>query len=190
MKLVTLASGSNANSTYVGSGQTGLLFDLGLSGRATKAALDNIGVMPMSISGIFITHEHQDHCRGLKAFTSKYNVPVYLNAPVAELLKENLSPDLNFKIFYPEEDIKINGMVVTPFSVPHNSVEPLGFKIRSGKKNIGILTDCGFATNLIKQRLKDVDLLVVEANYDKELLKQSSYPWSIKQRIGGRLGHL
>ncbi|MCH8300623.1 MAG: MBL fold metallo-hydrolase, partial [Candidatus Marinimicrobia bacterium] len=79
---------------------------------------------------------------------------------------------------------------VIPFSVPHNSIEPLGYSIIAGKKKIGILTDCGFATNLVKERLKDVDLLLIESNYDEEMLKNSSYPWSIKQRISGRLGHL
>ena len=190
MKVVTLASGSKANSTYIESGDVRLLFDLGLSGKATFERLNELGVLPMSLSGIFITHEHKDHCRGLRAFTKKYNVPVYVNNPTAELLAPDLPPDIRLRIISVHDEIKFNGLRVIPFSVPHNSVEPLGYSIIAEKKKIGILTDCGFATNLVKERLKDVDLLLIESNYDEELLKSSSYPWSIKQRIRGRLGHL
>ena len=190
MKVVTLASSSKANSTYIESGDVRLLFDMGLSGKATFDRLNELGVLPMSLSGIFITHEHKDHCRGLRVFTKKYNVPVYVNNPTAELLSSELTPDVKFRIFSIQDEIIFNGLRVIPFSVPHNSVEPLGYSIIAEKKKIGILTDCGFATNLVKERLKDVDLLLIESNYDEELLKNSSYPWSIKQRIRGRLGHL
>ena len=190
MKVVTLASSSKANSTYIESGDVRLLFDMGLSGKATFDRLNELGVLPMSLSGIFITHEHKDHCRGLRVFTKKYNVPVYVNNSTAELLAAELPPDVNLRIFSAQDEIKFNGLRVIPFSVPHNSVEPLGYSIIAEKKKIGILTDCGFATNLVKERLKDVDLLLIESNYDEELLKNSSYPWSIKQRISGRLGHL
>ncbi len=190
MKVVTLASGSNANSTYVESGNVRLLFDMGLSGKATFKSLNELGILPMSLSGIFITHEHKDHCRGLSVFTRKYNVPVYVNEPTAEYLAAQLPPDVKFSIFSVQEEIKFDGLMVVPFSVPHNSIEPLGYSIIAEKKKVGILTDCGFATNLVKERLKDVDLLLIESNYDEELLKKSSYPWAIKQRISGRLGHL
>lgn len=190
MKIVTLASGSKANSTYIESGDVRLLFDMGLSGRATFERLKELGVLPMSLSGIFISHEHKDHCRGLRVFTKKYNVPVYVNNPIAELLAPEFPPDIKLHIISVHDEIKFNGLRVIPFSVPHNSVEPLGYSIIAGKKKIGILTDCGFATNLVKERLKDVDLLIIESNYDEDLLNSSSYPWSIKQRIRGRLGHL
>ena len=190
MKVVTLASSSKANSTYIESGDVRLLFDMGLSGKATFDRLNELGVLPMSLSGIFITHEHKDHCRGLRVFTTKYNVPVYVNNPTAELLAAELPPDVKLRIISVQEEVIFNGLRVIPFSVPHNSVEPLGYSIIAEKKKVGILTDCGFATNLVKERLKNVDLLLIESNYDEELLKNSSYPWSIKQRISGRLGHL
>ena len=190
MKIITLASGSHANSTFIESGETRLLIDIGLSGKATIGLLKEIGVLPMSISGIFITHEHKDHCRGLNVFTKKYNVPVYANEKTASAIAGNLPHALNLRTISPTEEVQINGVKIIPFSVPHNSAEPVGYKIIAGRKKTGILTDCGFATNLIKERLKDVDLLIIESNYDEELLKKSTYPWSIKQRISGRLGHL
>jgi len=105
-------------------------------------------------------------------------------------MAEELSHALNLRTISETEEVQINGVKIIPFSVPHNSVEPVGYKIIAGRKKTGILTDCGFVTNLIKERLKDVDLLIIESNYDEELLKNSAYPWSIKQRISGRLGHL
>jgi len=190
VKFITLASGSKANSTYIESGETRLLFDFGLSCKATESRLEEIGIMPLSLSGIFITHEHRDHCRGLKTFSKKYNVPIYANEPTAQLLEKDLSAKIKIRRILSEKEINIGDLKVQPFSVPHNGAEPLGFTITAKKKKAGILTDCGFATGLIKQRLKDVDLLLIESNYDEGMLKNSSYPWSIKQRISGRLGHL
>jgi len=190
VKVITLASSSKANSTYIESGETRLIFDFGLSCRATVQRLEEIGILPMSLSGIFITHEHMDHCRGLKVFSKKYNVPIYANEPTARLLENDLTPNIKIRRILSEEEINIGEIKVHPFSVPHNSADPLGFTISAKKKKAGILTDCGFATGLIKQRLKDVDLLLIESNYDEGMLKKAPYPWSIKQRISGRLGHL
>lgn len=190
MKVITLASGSKANSTYIESGETRLIFDFGLSCKATVQRLKEIGIMPMSLSGIFISHEHQDHCRGLKVFSKMYNVPIYANEPTARLLEYDFTSNIKIRRILSQEAIKIGEIKVHPFSVPHNSADPLGFTISAKKKKAGILTDCGFATGLIKQRLKGVDLLLIESNYDEGMLKHSSYPWSIKQRIRGRLGHL
>lgn len=190
MKVITLASGSKANSTYIESGETRLIFDFGLSCKATVSRLEEIGIMPISLSGIFISHEHLDHCRGLKVFSKKYNVPIYANEPTAQLLENDLRPSIKIRRILSQEEIKIGEIKVHPFSVPHNSADPLGFTISAKKKKAGILTDCGYATGLIKQRLKDVDLLLIESNYDEGMLTNSSYPWSIKQRIRGRLGHL
>lgn len=190
MKVITLASGSKANSTYIESGETRLIFDFGLSCKATVQRLKEIGIMPMSLSGIFISHEHKDHCRGLKVFSKMYNVPIYANEPTARLLENDFTPNIKIRRILSQEAIKIGEIKVHPFSVPHNSADPLGFTISAKKKKAGILTDCGFATGLIKQRLKGVDLLLIESNYDEGMLKHSSYPWSIKQRISGRLGHL
>ena len=126
MRIITLASGSDANSTFIESGETRLLIDIGLSGKATIATLKEIGVLPMSISGIFITHEHKDHCRGLNVFTKKYNVPVYANEKTANAITENLSHALNLRTISPTEEVQINGVRIIPFSVPHNSAEPVG----------------------------------------------------------------
>jgi len=190
VNVITLASGSKANSTYIESGETRLIFDFGLSCKATVQRLEEIGIMPMSLTGIFITHEHQDHCKGLKVFSKRYNVPIYANEPTAQLLENELAPNIKIRRILSQEEIEIGEIKVHPFSVPHNGAEPLGFTVSSKKKKAGILTDCGYATGLIKQRLKDVDLLLIETNYDEGMLKNSSYPWSIKQRISGRLGHL
>jgi len=190
-RFTILGSGSSGNCAYLESGDTRLLIDAGFSGRQIRHRLTSLSRGPESLAGILITHEHSDHVQGLTTIAAKLRVPVYCNAHTARALEEQLGLQLEWRLFTTGASFEVGEVTVDSFSVPHDAWDPVGFLIRAPSGNVGILTDLGHATTLVIERIRESDILLLEANHDLKLLQEDTKrPWSTKQRILGRHGHL
>jgi len=188
----SLYSGSSGNSLFVESENTKLLVDAGVSSKKIEEALANLEINPTSIDGILITHEHSDHVQGLGTFAKKFNLPVFVNEKTLDAMpkqKEKIS-EKNIKLFNINEKFEIGDLKVKPFSIPHDAANPCGFNIFKDDKKISIATDIGHMTNGILKNLEDSIFIMLESNYDPEVLKYSKYPYQLKTRIAGPDGHL
>ncbi|MGI9554100.1 MAG: MBL fold metallo-hydrolase [Thermodesulfobacteriota bacterium] len=183
MRICTLASGSSGNSLYIESSHSKILVDAGIGPRVLKKRLESIGVKIDEIDAVIVTHEHIDHTRSI----AKLPVPVYVASKTVPVWKNKVE-DLNQ--FENHKQFTIKDLFITPFSVPHDAIDPVGFTIEFNSTKIGIVTDIGSVTGLVVERLKKSNILILESNHDMNLLYYSSYPWELKQRIKGRLGHL
>lgn len=187
----SLYSGSTGNSSIVQSNKTKILVDVGESAKKIAEALASINVDPFSIDAILITHEHSDHVKGLAVFSKKYNVPVYANVETWNAMqkyKEKLNEE-NIKTFTFNK-FKIGDIEVNPFPIPHDAANPCGFNLFHDNKKMSIATDIGHMSKEIITNLSDSSFLLLEANYEPEILKCSSYPYMLKERIKGPNGHL
>lgn len=187
----SLYSGSTGNSSIVQSNKTKILVDVGESAKKIAEALASINVDPFSIDAILITHEHSDHVKGLAVFSKKYNVPVYANVETWNAMqkyREKLNEE-NIKTFTFNK-FKIGDIEVNPFPIPHDAANPCGFNLFHNNKKMSIATDIGHMSKEIITNLSDSSFLLLEANYEPEILKCSSYPYMLKERIKGPNGHL
>ncbi|HVY55729.1 MAG TPA: MBL fold metallo-hydrolase [Thermodesulfobacteriota bacterium] len=184
MKICTLASGSSGNCLYVESGETRILVDAGISLRQIVLKLRKLDVDLADIDAVIVTHEHSDHTAALKNMAA----PVHVASATAHIWSDKVAV---LREFATDASFAIKDMLITPFSVPHDALDPVGFSIENGGgKKIGVVTDIGSVTTLVKERLRGSNALVIEFNHDNEILLYSHYPWDLKQRIRGRLGHL
>lgn len=191
VQFTILGSGSGGNCAYLEHGETRLLIDAGFSGRQIRQRLAAIGRSPETLTGILITHEHSDHIQGLIALAGKTQLPVYCNRLTREAVESQLSTRFNCHIFGTGASFEIGSITVDTFSVPHDAYDPVGFALRAGGIQIGFLTDIGHATRLVIERIRASNVLVLETNHDLKLLQEDSRrPWSLKQRILSRHGHL
>ena len=189
LKVCTLASGSKGNAIYIEAGDTKVLIDVGLSGKEIRRRLASIDVRGEDLDAIVISHEHMDHTCGLRVLSNQLKLPVFINHPTLSNIKgKEIKGDV--REFDSGTPFSIKDLSFQPFSVPHDAADPVGFAVRYNGFKIGIVTDLGFATKLVIERLKQCDLLILESNHDEEMLKAGPYPWEVKQRIKGRLGHL
>jgi phosphoribosyl 1,2-cyclic phosphodiesterase len=184
-----LGSGSSGNTTLVSDGSTHILVDVGLSGRETAKRLRQCGLEPGEISAIVISHEHGDHCRGVAPFAKDLNIPVFMTDEVLRRSGINLDPAKHRPISSGER-FEVQGFNFTCFPVPHDSVDPLGFIIEKDGIKIGIVLDLGYLSNLVLERLRGSDAIILESNHDVQMLKIGPYPWALKQRVMSRRGHL
>jgi len=191
VSICVLGSGSSGNCTFIGTPGTGLLVDAGLSGRETvrRATLANL---PLDrLAAVLLTHEHHDHTCGLGVLQRRHRVALYANSGTIDRLEKLGRHELlRWTVFQTGSPFELGDFRVEPFSVPHDALDPVGFIFTSGGVKVGVVTDMGMATTLIRERLRHCRILVVEANHDEHLLKQSGRPWSLIQRILGRQGHL
>ena len=192
MKFCSLYSGSTGNSLFIQSDSTKILVDAGESSKKIEEGLSNINIDINDIDAILVTHEHSDHIKGLGTLSKKHNIPVYANKNTWNAMtnqKEKIASD-NIKTFNTKNDFKIGDLHIKPFSIPHDAADPCGFSICSGNKKISISTDLGHLTDDIIYNLEQSSFILLESNYDTEILKCSSYPYSLKRRISGPNGHL
>lgn len=188
----SLYSGSSGNSLFVETPNTKLLIDAGVSSKKIETALKSIDVDPSSLDGILITHEHTDHVQGLGTFSRKFDLPVFVNSKTLDAMpkQKDKIPEKNIKTFEVNDKFSINDLDVKSFSIPHDAANPCGFSILKGDKKISIATDIGHMTNSIIKNLEESLFVLLEANYDPEVLRCSSYPFNLKNRIAGPTGHL
>jgi phosphoribosyl 1,2-cyclic phosphodiesterase len=168
-----------------------LLIDAGFSLRQIRKRLAAIGRAPENLTGILITHEHSDHVQGLAQISEKLNIPVYCNRPTLDAIEFQSRVQLPSRLFATGASFDLEDVVVETFSVPHDAQDPVGFLLHTTKGNIGFLTDLGHATKLAIERVRRANVLVLETNHDVKLLQDCPHrPWSLKQRILSRHGHL
>ena len=189
LSFTLLGSGSSGNTTLVSDGTTHILVDVGLSGRETARRLRECGLEPGKISAIVISHEHGDHCRGVGPFSKDLGTPVFMTDGALQGSGINLEPGRHCRI-NAGEPFEVLGIVFKPFSVPHDSADPLGFAVEKGGIRIGIVVDLGYLSNLVIERLKGCSAIILESNHDVAMLKVGPYPWALKQRVMSRRGHL
>lgn len=191
VQFTILGSGSGGNCAYLESGETRLLIDAGFSARQIRQRLASIGRAPEGLSGVLVTHEHGDHVQGLGTLCGRSDIPVYANRFTREAVERQFQQRLQFRVFETGASFAVGEIEVQSFSVPHDAMDPVGFLLRTPAGNIGFLTDLGHVTKLILERVRPAQVLVLEANHDHALLQEDTRrPWSTKQRILGRHGHL
>jgi len=211
VRLTILGSGSSGNCAYVETDEARILVDAGFSARQIRQRLATIGRAPENLTGILITHEHSDHICGLLALAQKLNLPVYCNRETQEATlwafqskwssKKNPALAgfegtdtrlrLDWRLFQTGDSFELNDVVVETFSIPHDAQDPVGFLLRANGVKIGFATDLGHVTKLVVDRIRTANALVLEANHDVKMLQECPRrPWSLKQRILGRHGHL
>ena len=197
VSLSVLASGSRGNSAMVQSSSTRILVDAGISCRETFKRMQAVGNDPQSLSAIVITHEHSDHVSGLLVLARKLGVPVYMTGAThqawARAVRDATGepPDTDrMESFSSGRSFQIGDIAITPFTIPHDAADPVGFTFRSEGVKIGVATDLGYMPASVRDHLRGCDILLLESNHDLEMLRVGPYPWSVKQRVGSRTGHL
>ncbi len=185
-----LASGSKGNSTYLGTHKTKILIDAGISGKATKERLESIGVQLEEIDAILVTHDHADHIIGLKTLAFRYKIPVLANTETAKGIYRSLGKCPEFTLFTTGEKFSFNGIEVHPFSIQHDTVDPVGFTLQIDGIKLGVCTDLGYPTTLVRSHLQSCDYLVLESNHEPSMVHACARPMIYKQRVLGRSGHL
>ncbi|MBI4468938.1 MAG: MBL fold metallo-hydrolase [Acidobacteria bacterium] len=192
MRINVLGSSSSGNATLAVSGSTRVLIDAGFSAREIRRRLESIGEDISRINAIVVTHEHSDHIRGVPVLARSLRIPVFISP--ATLNTWNLGKTTDAlkadQTISAEEDFEIGELQFRPFRVPHDAAETLAFRIEARGVRVAYATDLGYIPQLVAQHLRGVDVLVLEANHDLEMLKNGPYPWSLKQRVMSRHGHL
>ena len=195
LRVTILASGSSGNSTLLETERTRLLVDAGLGKRETLRRLAAAGRAVDRLDGILISHEHSDHIGGLGQVLGQWRATVFLTE-TTHLEVKRLLPESSQRRLDRIEHIRagqrfcVGDIEVSPFSIPHDAADPLGFAFRSNGAKVAIVTDLGYLPELVKHHLRDTDCLVLESNHDLEMLKVGPYPWHVKQRVMSRTGHL
>lgn len=191
MRFCSLYSGSSGNSTFIASDNSRILIDAGLSGKSIEKALVDINEDPSEVDGIFVTHEHLDHIKGVGILSRKYNIPIYANELTWNAMKNTLGKikDENIKIM-DSESVSIKDLDIIAYRIPHDAASPSGYKVISGNKVACVATDLGYFSDEVKCSIKDADVILLESNHDVEMLKFGPYPYVLKRRILSDVGHL
>lgn len=194
MNLCSIASGSSGNCIYVGSDTTSLLVDVGISGKRIEEGLRSIDRTTGECDGILITHEHSDHIKGLGVISRKHKIPIYCTQGTMDAMMGMSTlgkmPEGLFRPIRADEKFQIGDLQVQPFAISHDAAEPVGYRVNQGEKSVGIATDLGCYDDYIVRNLSGLDVLLLEANHDVNMLQVGGYPYYLKQRILGKKGHL
>ncbi len=190
MRFASLGSGSEGNGLLVEVGATRVLIDCGFGVRDTVARLARIGVAPESVTAIIVTHEHSDHICGVAPFAARFGTPVWLTFGTLEAVAERFAALPRVYGFDSHDVFEVGDIEVRPFPVPHDAREPVQFICSDGCWRLGVLTDLGISTAYVEASLSGCDALVLECNHDLDLLANGDYPFSLKQRIASKFGHL
>ncbi len=191
-RFASLFSSSTGNCTYIGSPSHGILVDVGMSTKQTLLQLESRGIDPSTIDGIFITHEHSDHVKGLKVFASKFQIPVYMTqGTMDELERHDILSDKYDAFVIPDDGVDLGDIHIKAFRTPHDSAESCGYTATfSDGRVLSVATDMGEMTYDVMQALKGSDLVLIESNHDVGMLRNGPYPYPLKRRILSSTGHL
>jgi phosphoribosyl 1,2-cyclic phosphodiesterase len=190
MRFSVLASGSSGNACYVETDKAHVLIDAGLSCSEIERRLDMIGIQPEHLDALVITHEHTDHIKGSGALARRFDLPVYINQKTLERGLKALGELPRREIMHTGETLNIKDLEAETFTKCHDAADPFGLVLSCNGARIGIATDLGRSTRLVEDRLKGCQALIMEFNYDQEMLEQGPYPLDLKRRIKGPDGHL
>ena len=192
IKFCSLSSGSDGNCQYIETNNTRILIDGGFSGKRIESLLSSIGVCPTTLDGIFVTHEHIDHVKGVGILSRRYDLPIYANEKTWSAMNSTIGKikEKNIKIFTTEKDLDIRDITVYPLNIFHDAIEPVGYIIFYKKFKISIITDTGWVNDNMKNKIKGSNIYLMESNHDVDMLNQGSYPWYLKKRILSEKGHL
>ena len=194
MNLCSIASGSSGNCIYTGTDKAGILIDAGISAKRIEQGLASIDRNIKEIKGIFVSHEHSDHIKGLGVLARKHHIPIYGTKGTLEAVKNTSSlgvidEDL-YRVIQAEEDVIIDDLVIKPFRISHDAAEPVAYRMECGTKSAAVATDLGFYNQTVVDKLQKLDVLLLESNHDIHMLQVGSYPYQLKRRILGDRGHL
>jgi phosphoribosyl 1,2-cyclic phosphodiesterase len=189
LSVCVLASGSKGNAIYISDGTCSILLDAGLSGKAIELRMREKDLDPAALTAVLVSHEHSDHIQGVGVLSRRYNLPVYIAKNTLKAAPQ-LGRLHEANYFECGQGFSIGSLSIHPFSISHDAADPAGFTFQQNGAKIGIATDLGIATTMVKEHLKDCILIVLEANHDSDMLINGPYPWPLKQRIKGRSGHL
>ena len=190
MRFASLGSGSQGNALVVEAGGTRLLLDCGFGLAATVARLARLGLVPEDLAGIVVTHEHDDHIGGVARLARRHGIPVWLTPGTLAGFEALFADVTQVSMIHNYETFAIGDLQVQPFPVPHDAREPAQYVFGDGTRRLGVLTDVGCSTRHIEATLNGCDALVLECNHDAGMLRASSYPQKLRDRIAGRFGHL
>lgn len=190
LSVCALASGSRGNSVFVSGGDTSILVDAGLSGIELERRMAAREIAPDTLSAIVVTHEHTDHILSAGVLSRRYNIPVYMNELTCRAASTRLGRVQHMELFQCGRQFVIGDLTINPFSISHDAEDPAGLTLEYASERLGIATDMGIATRLVKEHLSGCSLLYLEANHDPDMLMSGPYPWHLKQRVKGRRGHL
>ncbi len=194
MRFTSIASGSSGNCTYVGSDNTHILIDAGTSKKRIEEGLKGLDLSLDDISAIFVTHEHSDHIAAIRTILKKHNIPVYgTGGTIKGIRNSDKKQELILSEFIKVEVDKavvVGDMIINPMRISHDALEPCGYRVYCGEKKVGIATDLGCYDDYTVNCLKDCDALLLEANHDIRMLQTGPYPYHLKRRILGDMGHL
>ena len=193
MKFASLGSGSEGNALLIsaasGTTSTTVMLDCGFGIKETEHRLARLGLAPTALSGIVVTHEHQDHVGGVFKFARRHQIPVWLSFGTYQAVRADCK-DVTMHFCRDGDHLAIGDLQLSPYTVPHDAREPLQYLATDGRFKLGVLTDAGQSTPHLVQALGGCDALMLECNHDRQMLAESAYPPSLKQRIGGAYGHL
>jgi phosphoribosyl 1,2-cyclic phosphodiesterase len=191
MIFCSLYSGSSGNSMFVSSGNAKILIDAGLPGKSIDKALKDIGQNPDELDGIFVTHEHSDHVKGIGVLSRKYDIPIYANELTWKSMPSSIGniKEHNIKVML-ESHVSIKDLDIVSFEIPHDSALAQGYTVYHGNKKVAIATDLGHYSEAVKKNIEDADVVLIESNHDVEMLKFGPYPYPLKRRVLSDFGHL
>ncbi|MEN3293005.1 MAG: hypothetical protein V7642_2258 [Burkholderiales bacterium] len=193
MKFASLGSGSDGNALLIsassGTTRTTIMLDCGFAIRETERRLQRLGMLPADLAGIVVTHEHSDHVGGVFKFARRHRIPVWLSFGTWQAVRKDCN-DVQFHFCRDSERFAIGDIELTPYTVPHDAREPVQYVACNGRFRLGVLTDAGQSTPHLIETLSGCDALMLECNHDRQMLANSTYPPSLRKRIGGAYGHL
>lgn len=192
LRFSPLFSGSSGNATYVGSDDANILVDAGVSGTRLMQELRKIGIDSSCLNAILVTHEHTDHIKGIGILSRKFDLPVYATMGTWNAMFDKIGviSEKNIRIIEPEQDFFIGSIDVTPFPIPHDAAQPVGYTFEVSGAKLAIATDLGCVRDSWLKYVMGADAVILESNYDPDMLQTGPYPYDLKRRIMGRHGHL
>ncbi len=194
MRFVSIASGSSGNCIYVGSEETHILIDAGISMKRIREGLNSLDLDLPDLSAIFVTHEHSDHIAGLKMILKHYDIPVYATggtiAGIHASDKQAVMADKQFCTVAAEENVMLGDLMIRPMTISHDAMEPCAYRVYQDDKSVAVATDLGCYNDYTVNALQGMDAILLEANHDIRMLQAGPYPYQLKRRILGDRGHL